>query len=94
MSAYKKSLGLADWHECKSMAFPRISANIFGLPPEAQAKLTCRAIREWILAPPGSSIKTIKLCVLPKEILDSEWLAIDAPWIKVYHTFLLAPESS
>lgn len=49
-SCYKKSLQLAADHECSSIAFPLISAGIFGCPPEIAIATATRAIREFIEA--------------------------------------------
>ena len=45
---YKNSLQLAADHNCKSIAFPLISAGIFGCPPEIAIAVATRAIREFI----------------------------------------------
>ncbi|WP_027396971.1 macro domain-containing protein [Anaerovibrio lipolyticus] len=47
-SCYKNSLRLATDHKCSSIAFPLISAGIFGCPPEIAIATATRAIREYI----------------------------------------------
>ena len=47
-SCYKNSLRLATDHKCSSIAFPLISAGIFGCPPEVAIATATRAIREYI----------------------------------------------
>ncbi|WP_297964065.1 macro domain-containing protein [uncultured Anaerovibrio sp.] len=45
---YKNSLQLAADYSCKAIAFPLISAGIFGCPPEIAIAVATRAIREFI----------------------------------------------
>ncbi|WP_027406457.1 macro domain-containing protein [Anaerovibrio sp. RM50] len=47
-SCYQNSLQLAADHECSSIAFPLISAGIFGCPAEIAIATATRAIREFI----------------------------------------------
>ena len=47
-SCYKNSLRLATDHKCSSIAFPLISAGIFGCPPEIAIATATGAIREYI----------------------------------------------
>lgn len=47
-SCYKNSLWLATDHKCSSIAFPLISAGIFGCPPEIAIATATRTIREFI----------------------------------------------
>lgn len=47
-SCYKNSLQLATDHKCSSIAFPLISAGIFGCPPEIAIATATGAIREYI----------------------------------------------
>lgn len=47
-SCYKDSLQLAADHDCESVAFPLISAGIFGCPAEIAIATATRAIREFI----------------------------------------------
>lgn len=45
---YKNSLKLATEHTCESIAFPLISAGIFGCPAEIALATAIQAIREYI----------------------------------------------
>ena len=47
-SCYKNSLRLATDHKCSSIAFPLISAGIFGCPPEIAIATATGSIREYI----------------------------------------------
>jgi O-acetyl-ADP-ribose deacetylase (regulator of RNase III) len=48
-SCYTKSLELAKLNGCKSIAFPIISAGIFGYPIEKVVEIAVRAIREFLV---------------------------------------------
>ncbi len=50
VSAHRRSLGLAEAHGLRSIAFPAISCGVYGFPPERAAPITVDVAREaWDL---------------------------------------------
>ncbi|MDR1741228.1 MAG: macro domain-containing protein [Synergistaceae bacterium] len=47
-SCYEKSLALAKTHDCQSVAFPLISAGIFGYPREEAMRVASEAITAFL----------------------------------------------
>lgn len=60
-SAYRACLTLAREHNVKSMAFPAISAGIYGYPLSEATKIAVATVRE-ALAEPGSIERVIFAC--------------------------------
>lgn len=48
VSCYQKSLALAKEYECESVAFPLISAGVFGYPKEEALRIAADTIREFL----------------------------------------------
>ena len=48
-SCYRESLLLARQHQCRSVAFPLISAGIYGFPKEQALKIATDSIRDFLL---------------------------------------------
>lgn len=46
--AYRTSLDLAHRHDCKSIAFPAISAGIYGYPIDLASRVALRTAMEWM----------------------------------------------
>jgi O-acetyl-ADP-ribose deacetylase (regulator of RNase III) len=46
-----------------SVAFPAVSSGIFAVPPDVCARAYVRAVRGFFAAHPGSSVRTLRLCL-------------------------------
>lgn len=55
-SCYLKSLGLADRHKIKSIAFPALSTGIFGYPLAEAAQVAIDAFREYLSGQTGIAL--------------------------------------
>ena len=66
--AYQKSLELAEKNGCHSIAFPLISAGIFGYPVKDAWRKALQACRDYIEAHPSADLK-ITFAVLSDDIL-------------------------
>ncbi|MBQ6972492.1 MAG: O-acetyl-ADP-ribose deacetylase [Synergistaceae bacterium] len=64
-SCYENSLRLAEKNGCKSLAFPLISAGIYGYPKPDALKIAVKSIREF----PGSDEMDITLAVLDDDVM-------------------------
>lgn len=67
--AYKSSLKLAMENDCRSIAFPLISAGIFGYPLEGAWRQALRACNDFIDENPGYDIKIV-FAVLDDGIIE------------------------
>lgn len=59
-SCYRNSLGLAVDHGLKTIAFPAVSTGIYGYPLDEAAKVSSKAIEEF-LGSRGSSLEQVRL---------------------------------
>lgn len=48
ISCYRRSMQLAEEHGCKSVAFPLISAGVYGYPKEQAFKIAYETISEYL----------------------------------------------
>ena len=64
-NATLNSLKLADKHNLKSIAFPAISAGIFGFPIERCAEIMLRTTIDYLKA--GTGLKRVVFCLFGKE---------------------------
>jgi O-acetyl-ADP-ribose deacetylase (regulator of RNase III) len=64
-SATLESLLLADKHGLKSVAFPAISAGIFGFPMDRCAKIMIRTVREYLESESG--LQRVVFCLFGDE---------------------------
>jgi O-acetyl-ADP-ribose deacetylase (regulator of RNase III) len=53
-----------------SVSFPAVSSGIFAVPLDVCARAYVAAVRGFAAAHPGSSVKTLRLCLFPGPILD------------------------
>ncbi|GAB4452060.1 MAG: macro domain-containing protein [Armatimonadaceae bacterium] len=62
------SLEIAREKWLTSIAFPAVSAGIFGFPRDRCAKVMLRAVAEWIKAHPTEPPQDIRFTLLPEEV--------------------------
>lgn len=67
-SAYQSSLDRANDRHCVSIAFPCISAGIFGYPLKESAPIAILAVYDWLMEHP-ESVMEVRLCCYR----DREW---------------------
>jgi O-acetyl-ADP-ribose deacetylase len=60
----------ADERGWSSVSFPAVSSGIFAVPLEVCARAYVRAVRAFFDAHPGSSVRTIRLCLFPGLLVD------------------------
>ncbi|MGJ8454335.1 macro domain-containing protein [Pseudothermotoga sp. U03pept] len=60
-------LSKADELMIESISIPAISSGIFGFPKKECAHVFLRAIRDYLVKHPSTSLKTIRLCNIDKE---------------------------
>ena len=85
-SAYTKSLALATENGCRSIAFPLISAGIFGYPLEGAWRKALQACRDYFQKHPEVSLNVV-FAVLDDRIMaeGQRQLAEIAPELMVVH---------
>ena len=66
-SCYYNSLVLAHLQQKKSIAFPSISTGIFGYPKDRAARISLRAIEDFVKRYLETTLKTISIHFLPKD---------------------------
>ena len=65
-ACYVNSLALACEHDCGTVAFPCISAGVYGYPPEAAAEIAVAAVRSW----EGRSPEKVIFCCFTEDMLS------------------------
>lgn len=65
-SCYVNSLTLAEAHGCGVVAFPCISAGVYGYPAEAAAKIAVETVRSWS----GRYPERVIFCCFTEEMLS------------------------
>jgi O-acetyl-ADP-ribose deacetylase (regulator of RNase III) len=60
----------ADERGWSSVSFPAVSSGIFAVPLEVCARAYVRAVRAFFDTHPGSSVRTIRLCLFPGPLAD------------------------
>lgn len=66
-SCYQRSLELAKTHSCQSVAFPMISAGIYGYPADQALKVAMDAIAGFLLANDEDDDMTVYIVVYSKD---------------------------
>ena len=68
-SAYKESLNLAAENSCRSIAFPLISAGIYGYPIDKAWRKALQACKDWINNHPDTEM-TIYFAIIDDNVLE------------------------
>ncbi len=58
-SCYQAAMELAREHDCRSIAFPLISAGIFGYPLEEAWEVAIESVRDWFDREPSCDIRVV-----------------------------------
>jgi O-acetyl-ADP-ribose deacetylase (regulator of RNase III) len=53
-----------------SVSFPAVSSGIFAVPPGVCARAYVRAVRGFFAAHPDTSVRTLRLCLLPGPLVE------------------------
>jgi putative ATPase len=53
-----------------SLSFPAVSSGIFAVPLETCARAYVRAVREFFAAHPGTTLRTVRLCLLRGPLVE------------------------
>ena len=62
-----------------SVSFPAVSSGIFAVPPEVCARAYVRAVRRFFAGHPDTTLRTIRLCLLPGPLLELVKAELAAP---------------
>jgi O-acetyl-ADP-ribose deacetylase (regulator of RNase III) len=62
--AYQGALGLAAEQGYASLGFASISTGIFGYPVALAAPVAVQAVRGWLLAHPGASVRQVRFVIV------------------------------
>lgn len=65
LSCYENSLRLAEEYECRSIAFPCISAGVYGYPQTQAAEIAVKAVLSWR----GSCPERVIFCCYTEDML-------------------------
>ena len=68
-ACYKNSLAAAEKLGCKSIAFPLISAGVYGYPKEEAIRIAASEIKEFLLTPYGQECE-VCLCLFDDEAVS------------------------
>ena len=68
-ACYKNSLAAAEKLGCKSVAFPLISAGVYGYPKEEAIRIAASEIKEFLLTPYGQECE-VCLCLFDEEAVS------------------------
>ena len=68
-ACYKNSLAAAEKLGCKSVAFPLISAGVYGYPKEEAIRIAASEIKEFLLTPYGKECE-VCLCLFDDEAVS------------------------
>ena len=71
------ALDAAVEHELKSLAFPAISAGVFGYPPEEATKVLTDSVIKWLQATPNEIVE-IRLIGFSNELAELFARAIES----------------
>ena len=69
-SCYRESLRLAAEHGCKTVAFPAISAGVYGYPLDQAAAVAVRAVWAFLAEDPGP-VETVTFVCFSQRVKDA-----------------------
>ena len=69
-SCYRESLRLAAEHGCKTVAFPAISAGVYGYPLDQAAAVAVGAVRAFLAEEPGP-VETVTFVCFSQRVKDA-----------------------
>ena len=69
-SCYRESLRLAAEHGCKTVAFPAISAGVYGYPLDQAAAVAVGAVRAFLAEHPGP-VETVTFVCFSQRVKDA-----------------------
>ena len=69
-SCYRESLRLAAEHGCKTVAFPAISAGVYGYPLDQAAAVAVGAVRAFLAERPGP-VETVTFVCFSQRVKDA-----------------------
>ena len=69
-SCYRESLRLAAEHGCKTVAFPAISAGVYGYPLDQAAAVAVGAVRAFLAEDPGP-VETVTFVCFSQRVKDA-----------------------
>lgn len=64
-SCYENSMKLAEENGCETVAFPAISAGVYGYPKKAATEIAVKTVREY----PTQNVKKVIFCCFGEEML-------------------------
>ncbi|HSD27488.1 MAG TPA: macro domain-containing protein [Vicinamibacteria bacterium] len=68
--ALRAAFQRAHEHGWSSVSFPAVSSGIFAVPLEVCARAYVRAVRSFFADHPETSLRTIRLCLMPGPLVD------------------------
>ena len=70
-SCYRESLRLATEKGLTSIAFPAISAGVYGWSADDVAKIAASTVRTWADAHPTSSVQSVRFVLFSEPLLQA-----------------------
>ena len=68
-SCFQRSLDVADELGAAAVAFPAVSAGIYGWAADDVASIATEAVRNWTLAHPTTPVKTVRFVLFDERLL-------------------------
>ncbi len=70
-SCFSRSLDVADELGAASIAFPAVSAGIYGWAAEDVASIAAATVREWFNEQPAAAVQHVRLVLFNQQLLDA-----------------------
>jgi O-acetyl-ADP-ribose deacetylase (regulator of RNase III) len=70
VQALEAAFRRADERGWRSVSFPAVSSGIFAVPLDVCARAYVRAVRGFFAAHPDTSVRRVRLCLLPGPLVD------------------------